>query len=87
MCTPNLCFHCQGSPIFEILVRDGDTGIPRPIQLTIEGDRLDYFQLIRKEVSSEGVLSVTLATSQNIIDREHPEVLKEGGLYAFEVKI
>jgi len=76
----------EGAPIFEILVRDGDTGIPRPIELTIEGDRLDYFQLIQNQVSSEGVLSVTLATSQNIIDREHPEVLKEGGLYAFQVR-
>jgi len=76
----------EGSPIFEILVRDGDTGIPRPIQLTIEGDRLEYFQLIQNQVSSDGVLSVTLATSQNIIDREHPEVLKEGGLYAFLVR-
>jgi len=76
----------EGSPIFEILVRDGDTGIPRPIQLTIEGDKLEYFQLRQNQVSSDGVLSVTLTTSQNIIDREHPEVLKEGGLYAFQVR-
>ena len=68
------------------MVRDGDTGIPRPIQLTIEGDKLEYFQLRQNQVSSDGVLSVTLTTSQNIIDREHPEVLKEGGLYAFQVE-
>lgn len=76
----------EGSPIFEILVRDGDTGIPRPIILTIEGDKLDYFQLRQNQISRDGVLSVTLTTSQNIIDREHPEVLKEGGLYAFQVR-
>jgi len=76
----------EGSPIFEILVRDGDTGIPRPIDLTIEGDKLNFFELVQKQLSSDGVLSVTLATSSNIIDREHPDVLKEGGLYAFQIK-
>ena len=31
-------------------------------------------------------MSVNLTTSQNIIDREHADVLKEGGLYAFTVR-
>jgi len=76
----------EGTPIFQILVRDGDTGIPRPIELTIEGDKLGYFQLKQNQLSSDGVLSVNLTTSQNIIDREHADVLKEGGLYAFTVR-
>ena len=74
-----------GQPIFEIQVRDGDTGIPRPLELSVIGDKLEYFRLVEETVSPDGILSVTLVTTENIIDREHPEVLKEGGLYPFQV--
>ena len=32
-----------------------------------------------------GELTVDLVTSDIIIDREHPEILSEGGLYQFQV--
>ena len=35
----------EGTTIFQILVHDGDTGIHRPIELTIEGDKLGYFDI------------------------------------------
>ena len=77
----------EGSLIFSIQVRDGDTGIPRPIELTLEGDRLSYFELRPAELNQEtGVLTAPLTTTSNIINREHPEILKEGGLYAFKIR-
>ena len=76
-----------GQTIFEIKVRDGDTGIPRDLQLDIIGDSLDYFSLENERVSPEGIVTVNLGTTENIIDREHPDILKEGGLYPFQVKI
>ena len=76
----------EGTEIFSIQVRDGDTGIPRPIELTIEGDRLAYFKLQRLEESSNGVIVAGLTTTSNIINREHPEIQKEGGLYAFKIR-
>ena len=74
-----------GQPIFEIQVRDGDTGIPRPLDLNLVGDKLNYFRLVEESVSPDGILTVSLTTTENIIDREDPEVLKEGGLYPFQV--
>ena len=74
-----------GQTIFQIKVRDGDTGIPRDLELDIVGDSLDYFSLENERVSPEGILTVNLGTTQNIIDREHPDILKEGGLYPFQV--
>ena len=74
-----------GQTIFQIKVRDGDTGIPRDLELDIIGDSLDYFSLENERVSPDGILTVNLGTTQNIIDREHPDILKEGGLYPFQV--
>ena len=31
-----------------VQVRDGDTGIPRPVEVNIEGDRLGYFTLVTR---------------------------------------
>ena len=77
--------YVQGTEIFEIQVRDGDTGIPRPIRVELEGDTLGYFVLEEREVTRENVLIVSLRTTQNIIDRENPQIIREGGLYAFKV--
>ena len=35
----------QGTSIFNILVRDGDTGFPREIELSLVGDREGFFEL------------------------------------------
>ena len=76
-----------GSSIFEIQVRDGDTGIPRPIDLRLEGEGLGYFSLVQKFVFEDGTLTVDLTTTDNVIDRENPNILKEGGLYQFQVTV
>ena len=38
-----------------------------------------------RALSPGGILTVDLVTSDNIIDREHAEILSEGGLYQFQV--
>ena len=37
--------------------------------------------------SSDGVLTLSLQTSNTLIDRENSQILKEGGLYTFTVSI
>ena len=76
-----------GTSIFEIKVRDGDTGIPRKIDLEILGDRENFFELEIFGHSPEGVLSASLKKSEGtILDRELPSILREGGLYAFQLR-
>ena len=61
----------QGTTIFEIKVRDGDTGIPRNIDLSIIGDTENFFELEEHGHSEDGILSASLKkTSGNILDRE-----------------
>ena len=63
----------KGTSIFEIQVRDGDTGIPRKINLEILGDREKFFELDVHGHSDEGVLSASLLkTDGTILDRELP---------------
>ena len=77
----------QGTTIFEIKVRDGDTGIPRKLDLSIVGDTENFFELENLGHSEDGILSASLKkTSGNILDRELPSILREGGLYAFQLK-
>lgn len=57
-------------------MKDGDVGDPRPILLSIEGDTLGYFKLVKN----------SLVTSHVPIDRENPEILQNGGVYTFNVK-
>lgn len=49
-----------GTTIFEIKVRDGDTGIPRKIELEILGDSENFFELEVFGHSPDGVLSASL---------------------------
>ncbi len=77
----------QGTIIFDIQVRDGDTGIPRNIDLSIVGDVEDFFELEILNQSPEGILSASLKKSQGtVLDRELPSILQEGGLYAFQLR-
>ena len=45
----------------------------------------DWSRLVTRALSPGGILTVDLVTSDNIIDREHAEILSEGGLYQFQV--
>lgn len=65
------------------MAKDGDTGDSRPILLTLEGDILGYFELVPKSKMGEAIL----ITTSNSIDREHPIVLQNGGVYSFFVKV
>ncbi|KAF6205675.1 hypothetical protein GE061_019848, partial [Apolygus lucorum] len=65
-----------GFQVLQIKAKDGDLGDPRPVLLTIEGDTLNYFKLVKN----------TLVTNQKPVDREHPLVLQNGGVYTFTVK-
>ena len=51
-----------GTTIFEVKVRDGDTGIPRKIELQILGDSENFFQLEVFGHSPDGVLSAALVS-------------------------
>jgi hypothetical protein len=63
----------QGTTIFEIKVRDGDTGIPRKLDLSIVGDTENFFELENLGHSEDGILSASLKkTSGNTLDRELP---------------
>ncbi len=77
----------QGTAIFDIKVRDGDTGRPRNLELEILGDEENFFQLDVRGHDAQGILSASLVKSPGtILDRELPSVLAEGGLYAFKVR-
>lgn len=60
-----------------VKAKDGDFGDPRPIVLSLEGDDLGYFKLVKN----------SLVTSHIPIDRENPHILQNGGVYTFNVKV
>ena len=67
----------EGTSVFEIQVRDGDTGIPRKIDLEIIGDTENFFELEVHGHSEEGVLMASLKkTTGNVLDRESPVSLR-----------
>ena len=54
-------------------MRDGDTGIPRKLDLSIVGDTENFFELENLGHSEDGILSASLKkTSGNTLDRELP---------------
>lgn len=73
-----------GESILKIAAMDGDTGHPNPVKLTLENDKLEYFDLRYDEDIYNGM--ATLVTSQKPLDRENPMVLRNGGVYAFSVR-
>jgi hypothetical protein len=71
-----------------IQARDGDSGDPRNVLLTVEGDTLGYFTLVHHAHSPTSAVAVAdLVTSNKSIDREHPDILQNGGIYAFSIKV
>nr|CAD7590794.1 unnamed protein product [Timema genevievae] len=77
-----------GTSIFTVKARDGDVGDPRKVVLSLEEDHLNYFSLVPVESPGQDSVVTTahLVTSNNTLDREHPDILQSGGIYTFKIK-
>lgn len=73
----------EGTSVMTIKAKDGDTGNPRQLLLSLEGDDLGYFRLETQDHNGEGVL----VTSDTPLDRENKHVLQNGGIYTFFIKV
>lgn len=70
--------------ILTVRARDGDTGEPRALLLTLEDEESGHFNL---EVSRDGDVTVGKLVTTNVsLDREDPRILQNGGIYTFQVK-
>lgn len=65
-----------------VKAKDGDTGNPRPIRLSLEGDDLEFFKLVPGKTDGEAVL----VTSDIPLDRENKQIMQNGGIYTFSIK-
>jgi len=73
-----------GHTVLVVRARDGDTGEPRSLLLTLEDDDANHFDL---EMSRDGDVTVgRLITSNVSLDRENPRILQNGGIYTFQVR-
>ncbi|KAK0090985.1 hypothetical protein PV326_003908 [Microctonus aethiopoides] len=73
-----------GHTVLTIRAQDGDTGEPRPVLLSLEGDESNHFSL---KTSHEGDIIVgTLVTTDVALDREEAKILHDGGIYTFRVR-
>ncbi|XP_016921882.1 cadherin-23 isoform X3 [Apis cerana] len=73
-----------GHTILTVRARDGDTGEPRSLLLTLEDEDSGHFEL---DVSREGDATVGKLVTTNVsLDREDPRILQNGGIYTFQVK-
>ncbi|XP_063702044.1 cadherin-23 [Culicoides brevitarsis] len=70
--------------VLTIKAKDGDTGNPRPVQITLEDDIRGHFRL--ETVNSSDIGHVKLITTDIPLDRETTEVLQNGGVYIFHVR-
>nr|CAD7195628.1 unnamed protein product [Timema douglasi] len=63
-------------------------GDPRKVVLSLEEDHLNYFSLVPVESPGQDSVVTTahLVTSNNTLDREHPDILQSGGIYTFKIK-
>ena len=55
------------------------------VYVFLKCDKIPFFSEENK--SADGVLTLSLQTSENQIDRENSQILKEGGLYTFTVSL
>ncbi|KAI9558883.1 hypothetical protein GHT06_015672 [Daphnia sinensis] len=74
-----------GHPLMKVLVRDGDTGQPRDLQLDIIDDPLGYFRVSSFKMN-DNIGSATIVASDNPVDREDQVILRNGGTYSFGLK-
>lgn len=77
----------QGTRVLSIMVKDGDLGSPRSLRLSLVGDTKGYFALEEEHVDEKGVTRALLVTSNNLLDREDADILDNGGLYSFNIKV
>ena len=75
-----------GQSLVKILVRDGDTGQPRNLQLDLVNDPLGYFR-IESFSMSDGVAAATIVTTEIPIDRENEGILLNEGIHTFVLKV
>ncbi|XP_043475497.1 cadherin-23 [Leptopilina heterotoma] len=74
----------EGYQILTVKSRDGDSGEPRPLLLTLEDEEFGHFRL---DVTRKGDVSIGKLITTNIsLDREDPNILQNGGIYSFKVK-
>lgn len=76
----------EGHLLMKVLVRDGDTGQPRNLQLDIVDDSLGYFR-VSSFKSNDDVATANIVASSNPIDRENEAILSRGGTYSFGLKV
>lgn len=72
----------EDSSVLVMSAVDGDTGNPRTISLSLEGETKGYFKLER--ISTNG--TVILYTTHVPIDREDSDIFQNGGVYTFSVR-
>lgn len=74
----------EDTSVLTITAADGDTGNPRPVVLSIENEPKGHFKL--EPIGAIGDGKAMLYTTDIPIDREDPDILKNGGVYTFTVK-
>ncbi|XP_012262137.2 cadherin-23 isoform X2 [Athalia rosae] len=73
-----------GHVVLTVRSRDGDTGEPRPLLLSLEDEDAGHFELV---VTREGDVTVGKLTTTGVpLDREDSSILQNGGIYIFKVK-
>lgn len=72
----------EDSFILAIHAQDGDTGNPRPIMLTLDDEDNGYFKIVQLSLNATALLY----TTDIPIDREHPNIFQNGGVYSFNVR-
>ncbi|ALC44966.1 Cad74A [Drosophila busckii] len=73
-----------GVSILSVKAIDGDVGIPREIFLSLEDEPFGHFELVPFGNALEG--QATLQTTNVPLDREHPDILQNGGVYVFSIR-
>lgn len=85
--------YLQGLSILRVGARDGDVGDPRTVRIEIENDHLGHFRLVPVEVQNNNrddnylISYYDIVTTDIPLDREHADVLQNGGIYTFTVKV
>lgn len=70
--------------VLSIKAKDGDTGNPRPVLITLEDDVRGHFRL--EALNTTDMSHVKLITTDIPLDRETTEVLQNGGVYIFHIR-
>lgn len=68
--------------VLTVHAKDGDTGNPRPIFLTLENEDKGFFQI--QQISSNA--TALLYTTSTPIDREDSDIFQNGGVYSFNIR-